>query len=93
MIWIIGEYSDRIENGDVLLSGFLEKFTEEPQGVQLALLTAIVKLFIMRPSAGQKLVPRVLKYATEDIDNPDVRDRGFIYWRMLSTNPVLAKVL
>ena len=38
-------------------------------------------------------MPRVLKYATEDVDNPDLRDRGFIYWRLLSTNPIAAKVL
>ena len=28
---------------------------------------------------------------TEDIDNPDLRDRGFIYWRLLSTNAAAAK--
>lgn len=55
--------------------------------VQLALLTATVKLFIKRPTAGQELVPKVLKWATEDVDNPDLRDRGFIYWRLLSTDP------
>jgi vesicle coat complex subunit len=43
--------------------------------VQLALLTAIVKLFIRRPTAGQDLVPKVLKIATEEVDNPDLRDR------------------
>lgn len=65
---------------------------EETAEVQLALLTAIVKLFIKRPSVGQELVPRVLKYATEESGNPDLRDRGFIYWRLLSTDPVAAKV-
>jgi vesicle coat complex subunit len=92
MIWIIGQYSDRIENADTLLEQFLETFRDDPSEVQLALLTAIVKLFIKRPSAGQDLVPRVLRWATEDVDNPDVRDRGFIYWRLLSTDPVAAKV-
>ncbi len=43
--------------------------------VQLALLTATVKLFIRRPTAGQDLVPKVLKLATEEVDNPDLRDR------------------
>ncbi|KAJ3402946.1 hypothetical protein HDV05_008156, partial [Chytridiales sp. JEL 0842] len=93
MIWIIGQYSDRIENADALLDQFLEGFREELPEVQLSLLTAIVKLFIKRPSAGQDLVPKVLKWATEEVDNPDVRDRGFIYWRLLSTNPVAAKAI
>ncbi|SGY20499.1 BQ5605_C016g08077 [Microbotryum silenes-dioicae] len=90
MIWILGEYADRIENSDELLDDFLFSFADEPVEVQLALLTATVKLFIKRPTAGQELVPKVLKWATEDVDNPDLRDRGFIYWRLLSTNPGVA---
>ncbi|KAI8827060.1 Clathrin/coatomer adaptor, adaptin-like protein [Fimicolochytrium jonesii] len=93
MIWIIGQYADRIDNADELLDQFLGKFQEETSEVQLALLTAIVKLFIKRPSVGQELVPKVLKYATEESDNPDLRDRGFIYWRLLSTDPVAAKAI
>jgi len=92
MIWIIGQYSDRIENANELLDGFLDTFKEDPAEVQLSLLTAVVKLFIKRPSAGQELVPKVLKWSTEETDNPDLRDRGFIYWRLLSTDPVAAKV-
>lgn len=58
----------------------------------MALLTTVVKLFLKRPAAGQELVPKILKWATEEVDNPDLRDRGFIYWRLLSTNPTAAKV-
>jgi vesicle coat complex subunit len=43
--------------------------------VQLALLTATVKLFIRRPTAGAELLPKVLKLATEEAENPDLRDR------------------
>ncbi|KAI9352525.1 Clathrin/coatomer adaptor, adaptin-like protein [Zopfochytrium polystomum] len=93
MIWIIGQYSDRIENAAELLEQFQESAKEEAPDVQLSLLTAVVKLFIKRPSAGQDLVLRVLNWATEDVDNPDLRDRGFIYWRLLSTDPVAAKAV
>lgn len=40
---------------------------------------------------AEELVTSVLKMATEDSDNPDLRNRGYIYWRMLSTNPDEAK--
>ncbi|PIA18915.1 hypothetical protein COEREDRAFT_13494 [Coemansia reversa NRRL 1564] len=93
MVWIIGQYADRIENSDEVLGKFLETFLDDPAEVQLALLTAIVKLFIMRPTAGQDLVPKVLKWATEEIDSPDIRDRGFIYWRLLSTDPEMARTV
>jgi AP-2 complex subunit beta-1 len=92
MVWIIGQYADRIENSEELLDDFLFTFLEESVEVQLSLLTATVKLFIKKPTAGQALVPKVLKWATEDVDNPDLRDRGYIYWRLLSTDPVAAKV-
>ncbi|CUS08085.1 unnamed protein product [Tuber aestivum] len=91
MIWVIGQYADRIENSDVLLEDFLFSFQDEPVEVQLALLTATVKLFIQRPTKGQDLVPKVLKWATEETDNPDLRDRGYMYWRLLSADPATAK--
>lgn len=91
MIWIIGEYAERIDNADELLESFLEGFHDENTQVQLQLLTAIVKLFLKRPSETQELVQQVLSLATQDSDNPDLRDRGFIYWRLLSTDPAAAK--
>lgn len=93
MIWVIGQYADRIENADVLLDDFLYAFTDEPVEVQLALLTATVKLFIQRPTKGQELVPKVLKWATEETDNPDLRDRGYMYWRLLSSDIATAKAV
>lgn len=91
MVWVIGQYADRIENSDALLEDFLYSFSEEPVEVQLALLTATVKLFIQRPTKGQELVPKVLKWATEETDNPDLRDRAYMYWRLLSTDMNAAK--
>ncbi|KAL2887541.1 AP-1 complex subunit beta [Ceratocystis lukuohia] len=91
MVWVIGQYADRIENSEALLEDFLYSFSEEPIEVQLALLTATVKLFIQRPTKGQELVPRVLKWATEETDNPDLRDRAYMYWRLLSTDMAAAK--
>lgn len=91
MIWVIGQYASRIENSDVLLEDFLDTFADEPVEVQLALLTATVKLFIQRPTKGQELVPKVLKWATEETDNPDLRDRGYMYWRLLSSDMETAK--
>eukprot|EP00316_Scyphosphaera_apsteinii_P000412 CAMPEP_0119313664 /NCGR_PEP_ID=MMETSP1333-20130426/29912_1 /TAXON_ID=418940 /ORGANISM="Scyphosphaera apsteinii, Strain RCC1455" /LENGTH=924 /DNA_ID=CAMNT_0007318545 /DNA_START=157 /DNA_END=2931 /DNA_ORIENTATION=- len=91
MIWIIGEYAERIDNADELLESFLESFDDETPQVQLQMLTATVKLFLKRPAETQKMVQDVLTLATQDSDNPDLRDRGYIYWRLLSTDPEAAK--
>lgn len=93
MIWIIGEYAERIDNADELLDTFLETFEEEDPAVQLQLLTATVKCFLKNPDDMQDMVQRVLDMATEETDNPDLRDRGFIYWRLLSTDPEAARMV
>ncbi|KPI98814.1 AP-2 complex subunit beta [Papilio xuthus] len=54
MVWIVGEYAERIDNADELLDSFLEGFHDENA--------------------------QVCK-----------KDRGFIYWRLLSTDPAAAK--
>lgn len=60
MIWIIGEYAERIDNADELLESFLESFPEEPAQVQLQLLTATVKLFLKKPTEGPQQMIQVL---------------------------------
>ena len=52
-----------------------------------------MKLFIYKAGSdrAKELVHKVLKWATEEVDNPDLRDRGFMYWRMLAINSSAAK--
>jgi len=92
MVWIIGQFANRIDNADELLDDLLYTFLEESVEVQLALLTAGVKLFVYKSQSdrAKDLVHKVLKWATEEVDNPDLRDRGFMYWRMLAINPSAA---
>jgi AP-1 complex subunit beta-1 len=60
--------------------------------VQLQLLTAVVKLFLKKPEAGpQALIQSVLGKATTETDNPDLRDRAYIYWRLLAADPEAAR--
>lgn len=93
MIWIIGEYAERIDNADELLDAFVDGFDDETAQVQLQLLTATVKLFLKRPNETQEMVQKVLRKATEESDNPDLRDRGYVYWRLLSANPEAANAV
>ncbi|KAG2106824.1 adaptin N terminal region-domain-containing protein [Suillus discolor] len=92
MVWILGQFADKIDNVEELLDDLVYSFLDEPAEVQLAHLTAVVKLFIYKSQSEvtKALVHKVLKWATEDIDNPDLRDRGFMYWRMLAMNPAVA---
>jgi AP-1 complex subunit beta-1 len=65
----------------------MEEFTQ----TQLQILTAVVKLFLKRPSSNQGLVQTVLQAATAENDNPDIRDRAYVYWRLLSGDLEIAK--
>ncbi|KAK0624932.1 adaptin N terminal region-domain-containing protein [Bombardia bombarda] len=92
LIWIVGEYAEKINNADEILTGFVDVFMEEFTQTQLQILTAVVKLFLKKPSnENQSLVTQVLKMATEQNDNPDIRDRAYIYWRLLSGDLAIAK--
>lgn len=87
IIWIVGEYAEKIEKSQEIIENFFKTFLEDPDPVKLQLITATVKLYLKKPENSEALIQKVLKTATEEIDNPDLRDRAYIYWRMLSTSP------
>ena len=91
MIWILGEYAESIEQVESMLEHFAENFTTESVRVQLSMLTAAVKMYLKKPDDCEELVMEILRKSTEESDNPDLRDRGYIYWRMLSTDPASTK--
>lgn len=84
MIWIVGQYAEQIDNSVALMTDFAENFKEEPKNVQLAILNSTVKLYLKLEGEAEDLITQVLTQATEESDNPDLRNRGYIYWRMLS---------
>lgn len=91
MMWVVGEYADIIDNAAELLDAFMDSFHDETPEVQVELLTAVVKLFLKQPTQGQELVTAILTMSTEESTNADVRDRGYMYWRLLSTDAKVAR--
>jgi hypothetical protein len=61
--------------------------------VQLEILSSAVKVYLKYPDEFESLISDLLTVATENVNNPDVRDRAFIYWRMLSTDPEKTKTV
>ncbi|CEG01053.1 Clathrin/coatomer adaptor,adaptin-like,N-terminal [Ostreococcus tauri] len=85
LIYILGEYAGRIDSTLDLLQTFVDTIQDEPTSVQLQLLTSTVKFFLKCPSQQAKtLVQKILKFATTDSEHPDLRDRAYVYWRLLS---------
>lgn len=87
IIWILGEYSSSISKSVTLLKQFSETFVEELTETQLTLLTAIMKAHTCQPYNKElhALVEDILEVTIVDIDNPDLRERGLFYWRLLSS--------
>lgn len=90
IIWIIGEYAKHFNGAETLLMKYLETFHEESETVQLSLLTAVVRLYLAAPKAGGALCKELFNNVIQKCENPDIRDRGYIYWRILTKNPKLA---
>lgn len=90
LIWIVGQYGECIDNACELLQNWIDTFETESHNIQLQLLTTTVKLFLKNPINAKDIVLRVFDIATKHADSPDVRDRAFIYWRLLSTDPKAA---
>jgi vesicle coat complex subunit len=46
-----------------------------------------VKLFLSNPEKNSTFILSLLQKTTDECYSPDVRDRAFIYWRLLNYNP------
>lgn len=92
MVWILGEYAERIGNsGDLLDTLFIDDFMEDTPDVQLAILTAIFKIYLVEGEEVQDILQRVILMATSKVDNPDVRERALMYFWLLSECPEVAE--
>lgn len=90
-IWILGEYCSTIENVDLILDPYLDNFGDENSFVQLAILTALIKSYIVNPEASKDQLQYVLEACQKDNILPDVKNKAMIYWRLLSNNQQDAK--
>ena len=40
-------------------------------------------MFLKEPDEMEEIISTVLEVAAEEVENPDIRDRAYIYWRLL----------
>lgn len=85
LVWVIGEYASIIDSYDCVIDTFLDSFVDEQPPVQNALITALVKMYVLNPELVKDQLQFVLTEASKETANPDVRNRAVIYWRLLSS--------
>ncbi|CCE63385.1 hypothetical protein TPHA_0E02950 [Tetrapisispora phaffii CBS 4417] len=85
MIWILTNYSDSMHNCLEIFKVFSSNIKDETLEVQFSILNSSIK-FLMRygTKESESICMEVLKCCTEEIDNPDLRSRAYMYWRLLT---------
>lgn len=85
LVWILGEFCDVLANGMETLDYFTSSFSSLEPAVQNAIMTALVKLFLRNPAQVEPLLTPLFETATGASScDPDVRDRAFMYYRLLA---------
>jgi len=91
LIWIIGEYSDRIDGAEIQLTKFIDNIKEEPYTVQINILVSATKTFLKcQTEESYNILNSVFDFCTKECENPDIRERGYFYYRLMSIDPQLS---
>ncbi|XP_075641862.1 beta-adaptin-like protein A isoform X1 [Castanea sativa] len=91
LIWMLGEYSQEMNDAPYILEGLIENWDEEHSAeVRLHLLTAVMKCFFKRPPETQKALGAALAAGLADF-HQDVHDRALFYYRLLQHNVSVAE--
>ena len=93
ILYIIGEYCKKIKKSTEYIDLFFNDFSTLNEVVQVQILNAGVKNFLKKSNDknAEELAIKILQKCVEESINADVRDRGYFYWRLLETDPDLAK--
>ncbi|GEQ72750.1 hypothetical protein JCM33374_g6438 [Metschnikowia sp. JCM 33374] len=91
-VYLLGEYPKYFSALPSKLSPLVDGFLEYDATLQLNILTTVVKISLV--SANDKysqFLQSVLEKSTKECESADVRDKAFIYWRLLSSSSVEAQ--
>lgn len=86
-IWLLGEYPKYFSQLKQNLLDLIDGFLDYESLLQLNILTTIVKINLsIENQTYSNYLQKVLEMATKDCENADVRDKAYIYWRLLSSS-------
>ena len=92
-LYILGDFCTMIPKSTEMITYFVNNFSnvEYSSKVRLQILNAGVKNFVNKPDESEEIVKLCLQKGAEESENPDIRDRAYIYWRLLEIDPDIAK--
>ncbi|XP_031422400.1 AP-4 complex subunit beta-1 [Clupea harengus] len=84
LLWLLGMHGGQISNAPYVLESHIDGLkTEMSSVVKLELLTAAVRLFLLRPAETQDMLGRLLHYCIEEESDMNVHDRALFCYRLL----------
>ena len=89
VIYLLGECGESVREAPYALEKLIDSYDDiQDATIKLALLTATVKLFLLRPPEVQHMLGRLLAKATDDVSSQDLHDRALMYYRLLKAGVV-----
>jgi len=89
-IWMLGEYCEKVSDSGKLLEHFSGSFFSQTSSVQLQILNSGIKMYLNGIDPIDTVLQELLQKINDQSNNPDLRDRGYIYWRLLYSDPSTA---
>lgn len=90
-VWLLGEYCKRIDNAGPILEHFTKSYFSQPSDVQLRILNSGIKMYLYQIEPIDSVMSELIQSISDNSTNPDLRDRGYIYWRILYKDDEKAK--
>jgi len=93
LIWILGEFGEKIPNAAYILESYAVSSPNEPGALDIFyfLLTAVSKLFFKRPRECQTILGNLLKLLITSCENNDLKSKAMMYYNLLKTDVQSAK--
>jgi vesicle coat complex subunit len=86
-IWLLGEYCEKVEDSGTILEHFSGNFFSQTSAVQLQVLNSGIKMYLNEIPPIDEVLQSLLQQISDKSTSPDLRDRGYIYWRLLFQSP------
>ena len=85
---MIGEYGDHVKDADIILkTQFVESFEQEEDVVKLQILTTCVKMYLKLPTKCEEMVIKVLRSSNDQVKCTELKDRSYMFYKMMSADP------
>jgi AP-4 complex subunit beta-1 len=95
LIWILGEFGDKVENSPYIMENLLDCFSIDIQSSQIiyALLLAGCKLFFKSPGEMQIILGKIFEMILKNYHDVDLRDRTYYYYNLMQKDIGLAEFI